>query len=120
MAFDSALAADFLKEKWEPYLGDTQSMWQQGYASLLLHSKIFHKQVIGIDTDPEYTKYRGNTQLTLVTRNYIWTQNIPTSSRGIILGGNAHFNHHLYGNVQDFLLEKNKRAVFLFDIKDLP
>lgn len=84
---------------------------------LLTLARRLGKQIVAIDANESYSgAFDIEDPVTALTRNYVWSKNLPASGRGVLFGGEHHFQRPDGGSVFDFVARNGSgRALVLLE-----
>lgn len=102
---------NYLQPFWAIYFKKMRDPDANPYYQLLLLCRKRGLKVLALDAPISYTVAADakHTPLSIGTRNLLWSEKIPAQGRGIVYGGEFHFNGYPKIRVQDFLWERNSK-----------
>ena len=110
----------YFKDSWNGRAGPKTSAEENYYFQLVEFARRRGARVIGMENVPvAYFFFRyGETPFGGAVRNLRWAATLPTSGRGVVFGGSAHFTDPGHANVQDFIKSGRERTP-LFSLRPI-
>ncbi|MGH9901043.1 MAG: hypothetical protein ACRD68_04295 [Pyrinomonadaceae bacterium] len=108
------VVVDYFANSWNGRAGPKTTGEENYYFKIVDLMRAKKTRVVGLENvNLPYIFFRyGETPFGGAVRSYIWAQAAPTSGRGLVYGGSAHFNERQPINFQDFLLMRNPGVKF--------
>lgn len=107
-AADKAITENFASG-WDKRFENSQESHFMKAMRLMRSNKSRVYGLEGVSLDYIIWRY-GETPFGGAVRSYVWAKQVPTSGRGIVFGGSAHFTSDQPVNFQDFLKDRNPDA----------
>ncbi len=105
---------DYFAGAWNGRAGPKTTGEENYYFKIVDLMRMKKTRVIGMeDSNIPYIIFGyGESQFGGAVRSYMWAQAVPTSGRGLVYGGSAHFDSSQPINFQDFLQMRNPGVKF--------
>jgi hypothetical protein len=104
-AADKAIT-EYFASGWDKRFENTKESHFMKVVQLMRANKSRVYGLEGVSLDYIIWRY-GETPFGGAVRSYVWSKQVPTSGRGIVFGGSAHFTSDNPENFQDFLKDRN-------------